>query len=107
MMLADGFLPEVKSKGVYLSEGLQRLADRFPDLASGVRGLGLIQGLVLTERGIELGGDIVNRLFDKGIIINFAGNAVLRFVPPLVVTNQQIDRLLEALELEFSERSTV
>ncbi|HIP82813.1 MAG TPA: aminotransferase class III-fold pyridoxal phosphate-dependent enzyme, partial [Desulfocapsa sulfexigens] len=36
-------------------------------------------------------------LFAKGILINFAGNAVLRFLPPLIITREEIDRLLTVL----------
>ena len=56
VMLADGFLAEVRAKGEYLHEQLQLLSARFPALTTEVRGLGLIQGLVLTEAGVEKGG---------------------------------------------------
>ena len=97
IILEDGFLAKVQEKGDYLQAGLEDLATRFPTLASGARGMGLIRGLVLTEKGIEAGADIVKRLFDKGVLINFAGNAVLRFLPPLIISKEEIDRLLEAL----------
>jgi len=97
VILEDGFLDSVKEKGKYLQAGLEDLAARFPALASGARGMGLIRGLVLTEKGIEHGADMVNKLFAKGILINFAGNAVLRFLPPLIITREEIDRLLTVL----------
>ncbi len=97
IILADGFLTKVQEKGDYLQAGLEDLATRFPELASGARGMGLIRGLVLTEKGIEAGAGIVKRLFDKGVLINFAGNAVLRFLPPLIITKEEIDQLLTAL----------
>ena len=97
VILEDGFLDSVKEKGKYLQAGLEDLAARFPALASGARGMGLIRGLVLTEKGIEHGADMVNKLFAKGILINFAGNAVLRFLPPLIITREEIDRLLSVL----------
>jgi len=97
IILEDGFLDSVKEKGEYLQAGLEGLAARFPALASGARGMGLIRGLVLTEKGVEDGAAMVNKLFDKGILINFAGNAVLRFLPPLIITKEEIDRLLTAL----------
>jgi acetylornithine aminotransferase/acetylornithine/N-succinyldiaminopimelate aminotransferase len=97
IILEDGFLDGVKEKGEYLQAGLEDLAARFPALANGARGMGLIRGLVLTEKGIKNGTDMVNRLFAKGILINFAGNAVLRFLPPLIISTEEIDRLLTAL----------
>ncbi len=97
-ILEDGFLADVQEKGSYLQVGLEDLATRFPALATGARGMGLIRGLVLTEKGIEAGADMVKRLFEKGVLINFAGNAVLRFLPPLIITKEEIDQLLTALQ---------
>jgi len=97
VMLADGFLAGVRARGEYLNGRLQSLAERFPGLAKEARGLGLIQGLVLTEAGVEKGGAIVNRMFDRGFLINFAGNVALRFVPPLIVSEGEIDRMITAL----------
>jgi acetylornithine aminotransferase/acetylornithine/N-succinyldiaminopimelate aminotransferase len=97
VMLADGFLADVRAKGQYLHEQLQHLAARFPVLATEARGLGLIQGLVLTEAGVEKGGAIVMRMFEKGCLINFAGNVALRFVPPLIVSCEEIDQMIQLL----------
>ncbi len=103
VMLADGFLAEVHAKGQYLQEQLQGLAARFPALATEVRGLGLIQGLVLTEAGVEKGGAIVTRMFEKGCLINFAGNVALRFLPPLIVSREEIDQMIQLLAEVFGE----
>jgi acetylornithine/N-succinyldiaminopimelate aminotransferase len=97
IILEDGFLGNVQEKGDYLQAGLEDLAARFPTLATGGRGMGLIRGLVLTEKGIELGAAMVKKLFEKGVLINFAGNAVLRLLPPLIISKEEIDRLLAAL----------
>ena len=97
VMLADGFLAEVHAKGQYLQEQLRALAARFPALATEARGLGLIQGLVLTEAGVEKGGAIVTRMFEKGCLINFAGNVALRFLPPLIVSREEIDQMVQLL----------
>ena len=98
VMLADGFLTGVQEKGDYLSRSLQDLADQFPDFITGVRGLGLLKGLVMSERGAERGADIVNGMFDRGYLINFAGNTALRFAPPLTVSVAEIDELVGALK---------
>jgi len=98
IMLAEGFFEEVRQKGEYLRSCLAPLVELFPTLASGVRGMGLICGLVLTEAGIARGSDIVNAMFDKGFLINFAGNSVLRFVPPLIVSKKEIDTLVAGLK---------
>jgi acetylornithine aminotransferase/acetylornithine/N-succinyldiaminopimelate aminotransferase len=59
--------------------------------------------LVLTKAGIEIGQEIVQKLFERGVLINFAGNEVLRFIPPLVVSREEIDMLIKELEQLFSE----
>ena len=99
----EGFLEDVRARGDYFRGELQKLADNFPALLSGVRGLGMILGAVLTEEGVAAGTDIVNRMFEKGFLMNFAGNAVLRFVPPLIVTREEIDTLIAALRQVLSE----
>ena len=42
-------------------------------------------------------------LFERGVLINFAGNEVLRFIPPLVVSREEIDLLIDKLGQLFSE----
>lgn len=103
IMLEDSFFPEVLAKSSYFQEKLQTLAGRHPGLVSSVRGRGMMLGLVLTERGVELGTEIVNRMLAKGCIINFAGAAALRFVPPLIVTRDEIDQLVEKLAETLAE----
>lgn len=97
LMLEPDFLVSVREKGAYLTEKLEEVAGRCPQLATGVRGRGLLLGLVLTEKGIESGMHIVEKLFEQGILINFAGNRVLRFIPPLIVSNDEIDHMVEKL----------
>ncbi len=102
-LLAPGFLETVRDTGAYFMAELQGLAGKFPQFASGARGRGLLLGLTLTEKGIAHGAEIVNRMFERGIIINFTGNQVLRFVPPLIVTRNDIDTLIRELEAVFAE----
>lgn len=104
-ILAAGFLQEVKAKGEYLAAGLTNLASRYPKIASEVRGMGLIQGLVLTPEFQAKGTDIINRLFEQGLLANFAGNTALRFLPPLIVSRGEIDQLLQALDAVLAEQA--
>ncbi len=98
IMRGPGFLDQVKARGAYLAGQLQEVAARYPGLVQGVRGLGLIQGMVLTEAGVAQGAGIVKALFEQGVLINFAGNVALRFIPPLIVSEEEIDRLIQALD---------
>lgn len=103
IMLADGFFDSVLQRSNYFINRLQEVADDFPSLASGVRGRGMLLALVLTEKGIEHGTEIVRRLFERGILINFAGMQVLRFIPPLTVSKEDIDLLIEGLKTVLGE----
>ncbi|MDH3348835.1 MAG: aspartate aminotransferase family protein [Desulfobulbaceae bacterium] len=96
-MITDGFMENVQENSTYFMNRLGEIVDKFPDLASGVRGKGLLIGLVLTEKGIEDGMNMVSDLFANQVLINFAGGRVLRFIPPLTVTKEEIDYLIDKL----------
>ena len=102
-MLEEDFFDEVTEKGVYFTAQLEKIAGKYPKLATSARGMGLLLGLVLTTEGISVGADIVNSLFKKGFLINFAGGAVLRFAPPLVVSVAEINELIAALDETLAE----
>ena len=105
-LLKEGFLQGVRETGAYFRKRLQGLAGQYPGICTGVRGLGLIQGLVLSDPWIAQGPNIVTRLFEKGALVNFAGNRALRFIPPLIVNRQEIDQLIDLLEQVFTELSS-
>jgi acetylornithine aminotransferase/acetylornithine/N-succinyldiaminopimelate aminotransferase len=96
-MLADGFFNAVQEMSTYFTQRLEAVAADFPQLCSGVRGCGMLLALVLTEKGIEHGTAIVQQLFERGCLINFAGARVLRFIPPLTVSRADIDQLINEL----------
>lgn len=105
IMLAPGFFDGVGERSRYFIGHLEELATKFPDLATGVRGRGMLIGLVLTKNGRQYGVEIVGRLFERGVLINFAGMRVLRFIPPLTVEQEEIDQLIEQLEQVLAEFS--
>jgi acetylornithine aminotransferase/acetylornithine/N-succinyldiaminopimelate aminotransferase len=102
-ILEEGFLADVRRRSDYLRSRLTELAERFPTFVTGVRGAGMLQALVLSAEGISRGAEVVNSMFAKGFLINFAGNAALRFAPPLIVAEEEIDRMIEALTGVFDE----
>ena len=103
VILADGFLASVRKKGEYFRAGLDKLAARFPAKIATARGMGLILGLVFTEEGAAKGGETVTKMMERGFLINFTAGIALRFVPPLIVSEAEIDRLLAALGEVFAE----
>ncbi|MCI5132002.1 MAG: aminotransferase class III-fold pyridoxal phosphate-dependent enzyme, partial [Candidatus Electrothrix sp. EH2] len=97
-MLRDGFFVALQERSSYFVQQLKKVAADFPELCSGVRGNGMLLALVLTEKGIEHGAEIVQQLFERGCLINFAGGRVLRFIPPLTVNEEDIDYLIKELK---------
>ena len=102
-LLADDFLEGVRQRGLYLQTKLAQLVPLFSDLVGGTRGAGMLQALVLSEKGVSIGAAIVNGMFARGFLINFAGNTALRFAPPLIVTESEIDQMIDALQAVFEE----
>ena len=80
--------------GDYLIAQLKTLQQSFPTLITEVRGKGLIVGMELTKPG----RDIVNDCLSKGLIINCTAGNVLRFVPPLIITKDNVDTLITILK---------
>jgi acetylornithine aminotransferase len=78
--------------GQHLAKGLLDLKDRLPNVKD-VRGLGLLRGMELTIDGKTVVDDCLGR----GLLINCTMDRVLRFVPPLIITRREIDRLLDVL----------
>lgn len=78
--------------GAYLYEKLEALKEKY-DVITAHRGVGLIQGL---EFSVPV-SDIINRALKAGLIIISAEGNVIRFVPPLVVTKEDIDEMIRIL----------
>jgi acetylornithine/N-succinyldiaminopimelate aminotransferase len=105
VILAAGFLDTVIARGAYLRNALTGLQQRFPQWIDTVRGMGLMVGAVLSSQAAVQGPEIVQRMLERGCIINFAGNVALRFVPPLIVTEAEIDQLIAILGEVLAEMS--
>ena len=82
-----------KEVGAYLYGKLEELAEKYPQI-TGHRGLGLIQGLEFKEAVAP----IIQRAQDQGLILINAGKNILRFVPPLIASKQDVDDMLVILE---------
>lgn len=80
--------------GGYLQNGLKKLSEKV-NIISEIRGLGLMIGIQLAE---EKAVDIKNGLFRKGFLVGNVGSNVIRLLPPLVVSKQDADLFLTALE---------
>ena len=92
----DGVLANVRSRGQQLRKGLGAIAKKYPSLCTGTRGWGLINGLVLKESTAAL--DVVKAALAEGLLVIPAGTKVVRLVPPLIVTEADVDQALRLLD---------
>jgi acetylornithine/N-succinyldiaminopimelate aminotransferase len=96
-LLNDGWIDHAREMGDYFKKRLLELQKKHRIIRE-VRGLGLILGVLLENAG----GQIVDACRDKGFLINCAQERVLRFVPPLIVGEDEIDRLVKCLDEVFA-----
>jgi acetylornithine/N-succinyldiaminopimelate aminotransferase len=92
-ILEAGFLERCRKMGEYLQERLWSLRKDHPVIQD-VRGKGLLVGLDLTVEG----NSIVKACLERGVLINCTFDHILRMVPPLVITRQDVDRLVQVLD---------
>lgn len=95
------FCAGVKQKGEYFIKALSALKKY--SFVKEPRGKGLLVGLPLSEN-ID-GKEIVIKMLEKGYIINCAGGNTLRFVPPLIISTEEIDSMIKELDSVFAEIS--
>jgi acetylornithine/N-succinyldiaminopimelate aminotransferase len=87
-----GFLAGVKKTGAFFKARLTQLKEEFPEVLE-VRGMGLLLGMALDRPGKPF----VEACFDKGLLINCTQDTILRFTPPLVVEEEDIESLIKVL----------
>lgn len=92
---SEGLLANTSARGSQLRRQLRAIAQEFPQHFAEVRGWGLINGMVLTEETTLTSIDVVKAAMDVGLLLVPAGPKVLRFVPPLIVSGEEIDEAAE------------
>ena len=90
----DNILAHVQELTPYLEEKLDALVDKCPIVAAR-RGKGFMQGLVIEGTTV---GSVVTKALANGLLVISAGSDVLRLVPPLVITKEHINEMIEKLE---------
>lgn len=98
IMERDHLTDHVKQVGKYLSAKLDEMVEKY-DCITAHRGVGLMHGLVCTKKV----GEVSAKALEKGLILITAGSDVLRFVPPLVITEAEIDEMIEKLSAVLEE----
>ncbi len=100
VLLEGRLLEQARHMGDYLGKGLADCKDRHR-VVRDVRGLGLLQGIEVEMDARTVVGDCLRR----GLLVNATGEHVLRFVPPLIITQREIDRLLDVLSQIFNRHA--
>lgn len=91
----------VEVKSSQFISGFKALQEKYPDIISEIRGLGLILGVQLSNKHASKAADIVTAARQRGLLIITAGEGCLRFVPSLNITEEQIRNGLRILQESF------
>ena len=94
VVLKEGFLQHVNDMALRLKQGLASLVDRFPSVFEEIRGKGLLTGIKCRLPNT----DVLAALYDEKMLTVPAGDNVLRILPPLNVTDEEIKVALDRLE---------
>ena len=94
VMLAPGFFEHVRRMSLLLKQKLAAVVDRHPDIISEIRGEGLLIGV----KAVVPSGDLVAALREQKLLTVGAGDNVVRFLPPLIVSEAEIEQSVEMLD---------
>ena len=96
----ENLVNHVKEVGIYLNNRLNELKDKYSSIVDH-RGIGLMQGLEF-NRPV---GPVVNKALEQGLLLISAGSNIIRFVPPLVITEKNVDEMIFILDSVLSDLS--
>ena len=94
VMLEPGFFEHVQKMSLLLKQKLASVVDRYPSVLAEVRGEGLLIGV----KAVVPSGDLVAALRDQKLLTVGAGDNVVRFLAPLIVTEAELDQSIQSLE---------
>lgn len=97
-------LANVQARGEQLAKGLEDIAGRYPQVLGEARGWGLLRGVPIKEDAGCTAAELVGEAMDEGLLLVAAGPTVVRFVPPLVVTAEEIDEAMARFEKCIAKR---
>ncbi len=98
MLLDGGVIEKSRAAGAYFRKRLQAVKDRH-SVIKDVRGQGLLLGMKLKIDGAP----IVKQCMQNGFLINCIQDRILRFIPPLIITQEEIDQLVDCLDKIFAD----
>lgn len=98
----QNILANVNETGAYLYEKLDALTAKYDQIRAH-RGIGLMQGL---ECDMPV-NDIIHRAVEKGLLLINAGTNIIRFIPPLIVSKADVDKMIEIVDACFAEQQCI
>jgi acetylornithine/N-succinyldiaminopimelate aminotransferase len=94
VVLEDGFLANVQKQALKMKQSLERLKDTHPDVIAEIRGSGLMMGI----KTKVLNTDFITAALDQKLLVIGAGDNVVRLLPPLIVTDDDVNEAIAKLE---------
>lgn len=91
---SEGLVDKVAEKGGYFKNELRKLQEKYPDKVTDVRGCGLMLGMEVAGEGKP----IVESCLANNVIVNCTAGNVIRIVPPLIISREEIDIVVAALD---------
>lgn len=95
---SEGLVDKVAEKGEYFKNELRKLQEKYPDKVTDVRGCGLMLGMEVAGEGKP----IVESCLANNVIVNCTAGNVIRIVPPLIISREEIDIVVAALDKALS-----
>ena len=99
-MINGGVMENAVKVGEHFRKELNKLAEKHPTCIKEVRGMGMING---AELHMENGSPIVEKCFEKKVLINCTAGNVLRFIPPLIASEEEVDIVVKAIDEAMTE----
>ena len=100
VILDENLVHQAQVMGEYFKTSLEQMTSKY-DIVKEVRGKGLMIGIELTKSC----GDVVNEAREQGVLINCTADKVIRLVPPLIITKEQLDAVVKVLDAALAKIS--
>ncbi len=100
VILDENLVHQAQVMGEYFKTSLEQMTSKY-DIVKEVRGKGLMIGIELTKSC----GDVVNEAREQGVLINCTADKVIRLVPPLIITKEQLDAVVNVLDAALTKIS--
>lgn len=97
-------LANVQARGAQLEEGLAEITKKYPSVLGEVRGWGLLKGVVINDDAGCTAAELVGDAMEEKLLLVAAGPSVVRFVPPLVITQLEVAEALNRFENAIAKR---